>query len=279
MPTPDYMIPAVLLEPFSGITMPNIIEIISIGCQGAMIFGGVIPFIPQYLDIKKSGNADGFSTFVCLNLLIANILRILFWFGRHFELPLLAQSIIMVFTMLALTELCVRVKHKGELIASKEHKFTDSFSAHPNNGEVSQRLNRTVVPVRKFVDFDRSHFWKWTYFSSYLQFTAAFTVIVGLLTWIFLDNMYFVETIGFLAVFAEAMLGAPQFYRNFVNKSTHGMSKKMVAMWTCGDCFKTGYFIVRQAPAQFWICGMLQVGIDISIFLQVYCYRNKAAIS
>ena len=57
------------------------------------------------------------------------------------------------------------------------------------------------------------------------------------------------------------------------------LSKKMVAMWTCGDCFKTGYFIVRHAPAQFWICGMLQVGIDISIFLQVYCYRNKAAIS
>lgn len=53
----------------------------------------------------------------------------------------------------------------------------------------------------------------------------------------------------------------------------------MVGMWTCGDCFKTGYFIVRQAPAQFWICGMLQVGIDISIFLQVFCYRNKAAIS
>lgn len=252
MPTPDYMIPAVLLEPFSGITMPSLTEFISIVCQGAMIFGGVFPFIPQYLDIKKSGNADGFSTFVCLNLLVANILRIMFWFGRHFELPLLAQSIIMVFTMLALTEICVRVKHRSEILASKEHKFTD---------------------------FDRAYFWKWTYFTSYLQFTAVFTVVVGLMTWLFLDNMYYVETIGFLAVFAEAMLGAPQFYRNFVNKSTHGMSKKMVGMWTCGDCFKTGYFIVRQAPAQFWICGMLQVGIDISIFLQVYCYRNKAAIS
>lgn len=80
MPTPDYMIPAVLLEPFSGITMSSLTEFISIFCQGAMIFGGVFPFIPQYLDIKKSGNADGFSTFVCLNLLIANILRIMFWY-------------------------------------------------------------------------------------------------------------------------------------------------------------------------------------------------------
>jgi hypothetical protein len=72
-------------------------------------------------------------------------------------------------------------------------------------------------------DFDRTYFWKWTYFSSYIQFTVVFTAVVGLLTWLLLDNMYYVETIGFLAVFAEAMLGAPQFYRNFVNKSTHGM--------------------------------------------------------
>lgn len=28
---------------------------------------------------------------------------------------------------------------------------------------------------------------------------------------------------GFLSVFTEAMLAAPQFYRNYVNKSTEGM--------------------------------------------------------
>ena len=33
----------------------------------------------------------------------------------------------------------------------------------------------------------------------------------------------FVETVGFLAVFTEAMLGTPQFYRNFSNQSTYGM--------------------------------------------------------
>ena len=33
----------------------------------------------------------------------------------------------------------------------------------------------------------------------------------------------FVETVGFLAVFTEAMLGTPQFYRNYTNQSTYGM--------------------------------------------------------
>ncbi len=34
--------------------------------------------------------------------------------------------------------------------------------------------------------------------------------------------------IGFLAVFCEALLGIPQFLRNFRLKSTEGMSVKMV---------------------------------------------------
>lgn len=46
---------------------------------GAMVIGGVVPYIPQYRDIKRSENSEGFSTYVCLVLLVANLLRILFW--------------------------------------------------------------------------------------------------------------------------------------------------------------------------------------------------------
>lgn len=69
----------------NGVELPEftMLNIISWGCSVAMIFGGVIPFIPQYRDIKKSGDVEGFSLFVCLTLLIANILRIMFWFVYH----------------------------------------------------------------------------------------------------------------------------------------------------------------------------------------------------
>jgi len=46
---------------------------------GAMVIGGVVPYIPQYRDIKRSENSEGFSTYVCLVLLVANLLRIFFW--------------------------------------------------------------------------------------------------------------------------------------------------------------------------------------------------------
>ena len=90
-----------------------------------MIFGGVVPYIPQYRDIARSANTDGFSPMVCFVLLMANTLRILFWFGRHFELPLLTQSIIMVFAMLLMQELCVRVNSKRE--TSQKHYFLGEF--------------------------------------------------------------------------------------------------------------------------------------------------------
>ncbi|XP_064640379.1 solute carrier family 66 member 2-like isoform X2 [Lineus longissimus] len=232
----------VLLTMIAGVTLSDLVAAIA---AGAMIFGGIVPFIPQYREIKGSGNAEGFSLFVCLTLLIANILRIFFWFGKHFELPLLLQSIVMTLTMLVMVEMCVTVKNKSDIIAQKSQKF---------------------------LDFNWKYFWKWTHFSSYLQFLLLFSAVVGLMTYLMLNVTVYIETLGFLAVFAEALLGAPQFYRNFIKKSTAGMSKKMVFFWTCGDIFKTCYFLIRAAPAQFWICGMLQVSIDISIFIQVYYY-------
>lgn len=46
-------------------------------------------------------------------------------------------------------------------------------------------------------------------------------------------------------------------------------------MWTCGDIFKTTYFLLREAPLQFWICGSLQVTVDLLILLQVFIYRGN----
>nr|XP_029519112.1 PQ-loop repeat-containing protein 1 isoform X2 [Oncorhynchus nerka] len=213
---------------------------------GAMVFGGVVPYIPQYRDIRRTQNAEGFSTYVCLVLLVANILRILFRFGRYFETPLLWQSIVMIATMLIMLNLCTNVRVATELQTKR----------------------------RSFTDFDWSHFWSWSRFVDYLQCVVAFTLLAAYVTYLLLDSSVFVESLGFLAVFTEAMLGTPQLYCNYQNKSTEGMSIKMVMMWSSGDTFKTGYFLLTEAPVQFWTCGLLQVGVDIAILFQVYYYSR-----
>ena len=128
--------------PFQGLT---------IGSELAMVFGGVMPYIPQYLQIQSKQTTQGFSMFVCLALLMANTLRIIFWFGNHFETPLLIQSILMNLTMFALIHLCVKINNK-------------EFFAEKRKG-------------RHFTDFDPDYFWRWTDFLSYLEFVMCVALL------------------------------------------------------------------------------------------------------
>ncbi|KAL4838778.1 hypothetical protein H8958_014332 [Nasalis larvatus] len=164
-------------------------QLVSWGAAAAMVFGGVVPYVPQYRDIRRTQNADGFSTYVCLVLLVANILRILFWFGRRFESPLLWQSAIMILTMLLMLKLCTEVRVANELNA--------------------RRRSFAVLPAQ------------------------ALPLASGA-----------VECI------------------------------KMVLMWTSGDAFKTAYFLLKGAPLQFSVCGLLQVLVDLAILGQAYAFAR-----
>ncbi|XP_012267779.2 solute carrier family 66 member 2 isoform X2 [Athalia rosae] len=226
---------------FDGYEELSIARVTSYVASGAMIFGGVVPYIPQYREIKRKEDSEGFSLYVCLALLIANTLRILFWFGKRFETPLLLQSILMNITMLMMVKVCINVRNKNQIIKAKERVFTD--------------------------------------FQSYLDFILLFGAIGAVVMYLFVDVLIFVETVGLVAVLTEAMLGVPQLMHNFQQQSTEGMSITMVGMWTVGDTFKTCYFIAREAPVQFAICGALQVVVDISILGQVYLYRGSKTSS
>ena len=75
-----------------------------------------IGFMAQYQEIYKSRNMGGFSTKVILILVLSNILRIFFWFGKRFSVVLIYQSLFMILAQLFLLQLCVKVK--------KENKFS-----------------------------------------------------------------------------------------------------------------------------------------------------------
>jgi hypothetical protein len=45
-------------------------------------------------------------------------------FGHGFELPLLIQSIVMIFTMMMMVRLCVSVKHRTQIIKGKDRVLT-----------------------------------------------------------------------------------------------------------------------------------------------------------
>ncbi|KAL6107139.1 uncharacterized protein ACO6RY_10831 [Pungitius sinensis] len=215
-----------------------------------MVFGGALPYVPQYQDIQRSRHSDGFSTRVCLVLLVANILRIFFWIGKQFELTLLLQSVVMIITMFAILHLCCEV----------------------------QNTNRVSTRQHRLSDLDFRYFWKWSAFEDYLLFCFGFTALCAVITLLLLDSVVFVETLGSAAVMFEAMLGLPQLLQNFHNRSTKGMSVKMVLLWTAGDAFKTSYFVMNESPSQFWVCGSVQIIIDVAILLQVLLYGQDTRV-
>ncbi len=47
--------------------------------QFFMVFGGILPYVPQYLTVYRTRDAHGFSTLVCFVIIMSQILRILFW--------------------------------------------------------------------------------------------------------------------------------------------------------------------------------------------------------
>lgn len=255
-------------EPFGMRHVKRIFsEFTQLLAQLFIIFGGVLPYIPQYSVIKRTQNAEGFSNYVCLTLLVANILRIEFWFGKHFEIPLLLQSIVMILCMLIMLELWTRI-HAKTLLRRRIQTDIECIST-------SKEILTEESIHMKFTDFKVDYFWRWTRFSSYLQFLFLLTLVLSIITWIFSRYSIYVEALGLTAVLCEALLGIPQFLRNFRLKSTEGMSVKMVLLWAAGDIFKTVYFILRRAPLQFLICGILQISIDVAILVQVILYANK----
>ncbi|MEQ2175406.1 hypothetical protein GOODEAATRI_017660 [Goodea atripinnis] len=108
-----------------------------------MVFGGALPYIPQYQEIQRSSNTEGFSTRVCLVLLIANILRIFFWIGKQFELTLLLQSVVMILTMLAMLHLCCTV-HSTNRVSTKQHRLTGTAAEWDRRADQYQHLFFTV---------------------------------------------------------------------------------------------------------------------------------------
>ncbi|MBN3309893.1 PQLC1 protein, partial [Amia calva] len=243
-----------------------------------MVFGGVVPYIPQYQEIQRTSNTEGFSTRVCLVLLVANILRVFFWIGKQFELTLLLQSLVMIGTMLAMLNLCCTVQTSNR-VSTKQHHFTVTdveldicflTSSVFCRNQGSRVKNTDLLTA----DLDIRYFWSWSRFEDYLMFCFAFTVLCAFITFLLLDSALFVESLGLLSVLTEAMLGIPQLVQNFQNRSTRGMSVKMVLLWTVGDVFKTTYFVVNESPTQFWLCGATQICIDIAILLQV-CYYGQ----
>ncbi|CAD8134519.1 unnamed protein product [Paramecium octaurelia] len=211
------------------------------------VLGPLIGYVAQYQLIKSQKSVGSFSIDVCAILLFANLLRIVFWYEKRFENALLYQSILMIMMQIELLRSCLTIMNKSVLKA-KPDSFFDS-------------------PLNKF--------WRWSQLNSYIACLITFLIFVLLSSYLNLANPQYWEIIGFLSCAIEATLGLPQAIKNHSAKSVKGLSYAMIGSWFLGDAFKTFYFIVKNQPAQFVMCGVIQLSVDIWIMLQIAVFSSK----
>lgn len=97
----------------------------------AIIIGPLLGYISQLKLIKQQKSLGSFSIDVCAILLIANILRLYFWFTTGYAFSLFLQSILLIVIQLMLLQECVKI----------------------------QALNKSM--------FDIEGFWRWEGFEQY----------------------------------------------------------------------------------------------------------------
>lgn len=219
-----------------------------------MIFGPSLGYIPQYYEISHTKNTRAFSTLVSFILLIANILRIFFWAYEKFDVVLVIQSVVMIVAQLIVLELIVRLR-----TTEREERGSDGTGL-------------SLLRIKKF--------WSWDSYGEYVLFLTGFVVIVGLIVttdikWIHYSKAG--DILGVLALMIEATLGMPQFVHNWRTKTTAGLRKELVGTWFFGDVFKTIYFVFKNAPWVFVMCGAIQITVDLMIFGQFWIYRKPKA--
>jgi len=129
--------------------------------------------------------------------------------------------------------------------------------------------------VRKHDQSFIKGFWRWGDFTMYMQAIGFVWGVLMVLTYFLGKNPVYVEAIGYASVLIEAGLGLPQLISNFKSKSTAGLSIGLIMSWFFGDSSKIFYYIQKNQPLQFTVCGALQLVSDIVILGQIYVYGKR----
>jgi len=230
-----------------------------------MVVGPSLCYIDQYRAILKQRSSDGFSSKVCLILIVANLLRVFFWLGKHFDPILLYQSLLMLLTQFILLHAVIKFRPMPLLESPVSTPPLSPVLPQRSTSDGYVQLEGGKVKVQREWGF-------WRYMLAITLFTAVMSALHALNT-VWSSSLY-VEALGASALGIEACLGIPQVISNFQRKSTEGFSIVVLSTWVIGDVFKSGYFILTKSPMQFTVCGLTQVCVDFIIVGQSLWYRR-----
>lgn len=234
-------------------------SIIKYSADILMIFIPSIGYIFQAMKFKQTKSSKGFARFLCLLLLIANILRVFFWFGKKFSLPLLFQAIIVIISQIYLIH--VYLEYQEDLPMKTEKTMNEYLT----------NWKETLSPKK---------IWNWNDEIEYYKFILFIIVFLSIIcTVVGTKNLRFYEILGTLSVSCETFIELPQIKENCMIKNTKNLSGTMVFMWFVGDLFKTTYNLMYKSPMQMIIGGIIMNCEDIILSSQFLVYDENSFVN
>jgi hypothetical protein len=223
-----------------------------------MIFVPSIGYFFQAKKFKETKSSKGFAKFLCLLILIANILRVFFWFGKKFSLILLYQSIVVILSQIYLIHVYL------------EYQEDFPVKSEKNISEYLINWSETLSP-RKI--------WNWDDEIEYYKFIIFLVVIFSIICRIGKNSSQLFEILGIISVSFETFIELPQIKENCMTKDIRNLSGEMVFMWFAGDLFKTSYNFIYHSPLQIIIGGIIMNLEDIILSSQVIYFDENNYIN
>lgn len=238
------------------------------GIDFSMVAAPVITYFFQIYKFNKTKSSKGFSKFICFLLFMGNILRIFFWFGTHYKITLLYQSLGIVIFQAILIHLCIKYQ---------ENPIQKSLL--PGASQNEQVLS-SEKPLLHYLThwksiFDIKSIWRWRVEVEYYKFMAFIIATLFLLCQIFKNSKIFFHSIGIMSAIFESLCCVPQVIENYRTKNSKNVSFSMIFCWFLGDSFRLYYNIKFKAPLQMITAVSVQVTFDFIVCIQLCIYRDN----
>lgn len=240
----------------------------------------------------------GFSIDICATMIMASVLRILYYFISPYEKSLLRQLFVMVIVQCVLLKVLLQYRPASynpdtlaELpdisekwaqlpkLSSSQYNYNSS-NFYKFSGELAYQYFLIFAGhiIRLFDVYYRrpGTFWQWIDEYRYWRFILTFTTVFAVLTIMFRQSSVYASFIGILGLFIEALLPLPQILMLQRLKTVENFKVILLVSWLGGDCLKLSYlfFGTDDVSSIFILAGLFQMALDLVILAQYVHFRT-----
>lgn len=240
----------------------------------------------------------GFSLDICATMLMASVLRILYYFVSPYEPSLLRQSLVMVVIQCVLLKVSLKYRpstYNPDTLAELPDMAQD-FSRLPKLSSSQYQYDNPRFFVFLFdlawqycriwaeqilrlfdVYYQRpGKFWQWIDEYEYWRFILVFGTIFSVLTVLFRESEGYGSFIGILGLFIESLLPLPQILMLQRLQTVRNFKMILLVSWLCGDLLKLSYLFFGTSNISFIFifAGLFQMSLDLVIVAQYIHFRK-----